>query len=248
MEDQEPPTPASSVATATPADVQWGLTSVDGEVDLSAGPARAGGWSLKEIRDKLGTAFVACVRKHDGPMQFLTSRYFLSSERVKYAKALWSTFPPRDDMPPILKDTRTFLPTTTMSSSSTGQRAEFVLHVAQLDFSRLATLRQPPALKPSLLLADDILTHGFVTHGDPIMVNLLADTSSAVQGPWPWEHGDSKAFTFGYVKGANRLCTLHTLITLCLDDHIDIEQAGVCGRQSCGVGSRWGWLKGLCCL
>lgn len=244
MEDQEPPTPASSVATATPADVQWGLTSVDGEVDLSAGPARAGGWSLKEIREKLGTAFGACVRKHGGPMQFLASRYFLASERVKYAKALWSTFPPREDMPPTLKDSSACLPSTGLSSSSSGQRHEIILHVAQLDFSRLATLRQPPALKPSLLLADDILTSGFVSNGDPIMVNLLADTSSAVQGPWPLEQGDSRAFIFGYVKGANRLCTLHTLITLCLDDNISIEQAGVRGRQSCGVGSRWGWFKG----
>ena len=100
--------------------------------------------------------------------------------------------------------------------------------MAQLDFTRFATLRQPPALKPSLQLADEILTSGFITNGDPIMVNLLMDTSAAVPGPWPEEQGSSRAFIFGYVKGANRLCTLHTLITLCLDK-ISIEQARVWG-------------------
>ena len=229
MECQDPPTPASSVATATPADVQWGLTNADGVVDLSAGPGRAGGWSLKEIRDKLGTAFETSVRKHGGPMQFLTSRYFHQSERVKYAKRLWSTFPPLGNMPPTLLDTSDHLPSSTLSSSSLGQRNEIIFHIAQLDFSRLATLRQPPALKPSLQLADEILTSGFVTNGDPIMVNLLVDTSSAVPGPWPVEQGNSRAFIFGFVKGANRLCTLHALVTLCFDDDIIIEQAGVWG-------------------
>jgi hypothetical protein len=113
-----------------------------------------------------------------------------------------------------------------MNASSTGNRAEVIFHLAQLDFSRLVTLRQPPAIKASLLLADEILTSGFVTNGDPIMVHLLDDLRSTVPGPWPPEMGSSRAFVFGYVKGANRMCTLHTLITLCLDDDISIEQAG----------------------
>ena len=162
-------------------------------------------------------------------MQFLASRYFHQSERVKYAKRLWSTFPPQGNMPPTLMDATDRLPSSTLSSSSMGQWHEIIFHVAQLGFSRLATLRQPPALKPSLQLADEILTSGFVTNGNPIVVNLLADTSSAVPGPWPLEQGTSRAFIFGDVKGANRLCTLHTLITLCFDDDIIIEQAGAWG-------------------
>jgi hypothetical protein len=70
----ESATPAASVASATLADVQWGLATVDGEVDLSAGLDRRGGWSLKETRNKLGTAFERAVKKHGGPMQFLASR------------------------------------------------------------------------------------------------------------------------------------------------------------------------------
>lgn len=236
MEGQEPPTPASTAATSTPADVQWGLTNVDGEVDMSAGPWRAGGWSLKEIRDKLGKAFETNVKKHGGPMQFLAARYFHQSERVKYAKRLWSAFPPLVDKPPMLRDTTDYLFSSTLDDSYLSERHEIIFHVAQLDFTRLATLRQPPALRPSLQLADEILTSGFITNGDPIMVNLLMDPSAAVPGPWPEDQGNSRAFIFGYVKGANRLCTLHALITLCLDDEISIDQAGVWGSWWLAIG------------
>jgi len=151
---------------------------------------------------------------------------------------------------PTLKDHPAEIPCTSLTMDSLAVRNEVIFHVAQLDFSRLATLRQPPSLKVALALADEILTSGFITNGDPILVTFLADANSAVPGPWPQELEYSRAFIFGYVKGASRLCTLHTLITLCFDDDISIEQAGPRGVPECcgvwwnggGVVLAMGWL------
>jgi hypothetical protein len=178
-----------------------------GDVDLSAGLVRQG-WNLKTARDKLGAAFVGAVKKTGGPMQFLSQRYPTQTDRETYARDLWNQFPPMDTNPPNLA--------WPISSGS------HVLHLAQLDFSKLCTMKGPPALRTSILLADDILTSGFVTENDPISVIPLSDITCSVNGPWG---GASMAFSMGYIKGAARLCTLHTLVTLCLDDSVDLHKA-----------------------
>ena len=201
----------SSVAM-TPADEAWGLTDSAGAVDLSAGDIRHG-WSLKEARDTLGAAFERTVKKFGGPMQFLAERYPGPVHLAKYAEVLWNLFPPIDSKPPTL--------------AWPVADGTHILHLAQLNFTRLASLKGPPTLRTSLLLADDIITSGFITQDDPVTVFAMQDLEDVhVHGPWGSNLNDTDAFQFGYIKGSARICTLHTLVTLCIDDNIDINKAG----------------------
>ena len=100
-----------------------------------------------------------------------------------------------------------------------GHAGESVcFHLAQLDFSDQSSFRGPPALRTCCLLADEILTDGFVTIGDPLLVTckqyIGGDSIDQVTPPWP-EQDQGKptmpAFAIGFVKGSARTCTLHTL-------------------------------------
>jgi hypothetical protein len=212
-----PASVASSVASISAADEAWALTTESGDVDLSL--VVRSGWSLKEIRDKLGDAFSSNVKKFGGPMQFLANRYKDKKAKEEYGQRLWKEFPPLDNRAPHLE-----WPLPTVLDSERTTNSEVVLHLAQLDFTSAATLKGPPGLRTSLLLADDILTSGFITVGDPLLVNPLDREIEGVPGPWGVDQALSDAFSIGYIKGAARMCTLHMLVTLCLDDELPLHQ------------------------
>ncbi len=145
-------------------------------------------------------------------MQFLTNRYPTVANCEKYAELLWSLFPPLDSSPPHLG-----WPLTNWTHA---------LHLVQLGFSRLSTVKGFPAIRVSLLLADEMITSGFITQADPLTVSPLVERRlENVKGPWVGaSNGD--AFSVGYVKGAARVCALHTLVTLGIDDQSDLSKAG----------------------
>ena len=57
------------------------------------------------------------------------------------------------------------------------------------------------------------------------MVTPMRDSTWSVNGPWGAGLNDTNAS--GDIKGSDRICTLHTLVTLCIDDNIDLFKAGV---------------------
>lgn len=213
MAEAMPASVAESVASSSAADLAWGLTTQDGDVDMSSGVRRAG-WNLKTLRERLGSAFAEAAKTHGGAMQFLEQRYKNIDEKQSYANRLWREFPPLDHRPPVLS-----WPIPTIKEQDRNDDSIIFLHLAQLDFSRRATLKGPPALRTCLLLADDILTSGFITLGDALLVTPLEGLGPILEGPWADGMGNqSPAFCIGYVKGMARICTLHMLVTLCLDD------------------------------
>lgn len=84
-------------------------------------------------------------------------------------------------------------------------------------------------MRTSCLLAEEILTDGFVTKGDPLLVTRKEyPPEDKGTGPWP-DHDQGQptapAFAMGSVKGAARICTLHTLVTLLLDEELSLMEA-----------------------
>ena len=101
-----------------------------------------------------------------------------------------------------------------------------VLHLAQLGFSQLSTVKGFPAIRVSLLLADEMITSGFITQADPLTVSPLVERRlENVKGPWGGAN-NGNVCSAGYVKGAACVCTLHTLVTLCIDDQIHLNKVG----------------------
>jgi hypothetical protein len=242
MASEPVPPSVASVASVSAADEGWALKTEGGDVDLTGGEHTRSGWSLKEIREKLGEAFNSAVKQHGGPMQFLMHRYPNTQTKEQYAKRLWQEFPPLDSHPPHLG-----WPVPSVAETERTANSEVVLHLAQFDFSPAATMKGPPGLRTATLLADDILTSGLITVGDPVLVVCpLSETSGTVPSPWPAHDAGkptSEAFSMGYIKGAARICTLHVLVTLCLDDNLPLVQAsagwGEKGEATDCV-SRWG--------
>ena len=212
-----------SVASVSAADLAWALTLDDGDIDMSGG--HRFGWSLKQTRDHVGVAFAKAVKQFGGPMQYLQHRYPDTAAKGQYAQRLWAEFPPQETHQPYLAE-----PLPSCQESDKGSNvpgADLILHLAQLDFSMACTMKGPPGLRTSLQLADEIISSGFISMGDPVCVTPLPQTCN-VQRPWPVEDAGEKtmeAFAMGYVKGAARLCTLHVLVTLCLDDNVSFSQA-----------------------
>ena len=102
MASEPVPPSVASVASVSAADGSWALKTAGGEVDLTRGEHTRSGWSLKEIREKLGEAFNSAVKQHGGPMQFLMHRYPNTQTKEQYAKRLWQEFPPLHSHPPHL--------------------------------------------------------------------------------------------------------------------------------------------------
>jgi hypothetical protein len=220
---------AASVATSamgpSEADLAWSLTKEDGTVDLSATVQR--GWGLQKIRESLGEGFKATVKEHGGTMQFLESRYPTKEAKAEYAKKLWAEFPPLDSTFPMLCDNPPACKEEDRMAGRPG--ASLFFHLAQLDFSAHSSLRGPPALRTCCLLADEILTDGFVTMGDPLLVTCKEYPPSD-KGTGPWSSQDqgqptAPAFAMASVKGSARICTLHTLVTLLFDEDLSVSEA-----------------------
>ena len=218
---------ATSVMGPSEADLAWSLTNEDGDIDMSATVQR--GWGLRKIRELLGQAFNRTVKENGGTMQFLQTRYPTKESKVEYAKKLWEAFPPMDTAYPLLCEDPPACREEDRMKGHPGDNVCF--HLAQIDFSEQASFRGPPALRTCCLLADEILTDGFVTKGDPLLVTCkqyLKGSIDNVTAPWPAQDQGKPtmpAFSMGFVKGMARICTLHTLVTLILDDDILMLEA-----------------------
>ena len=216
---------ATSMTVPSEADLAWSLTNEDGTVDMSA--TVQPGWGLQKIRESLGDGFKATVKEHGGPMQFLERRYPTKEAKVEYAKRLWAEFPPSDSTFPMLCDNP---PACKDEDRMVGRPgANLFFHLAQLDFSEHASLRGPPALRTCCLLADEILTDGFVTVGDPLLVTRKeCPPTDKGTGHWPSQdqgQPTAPAFAMGFVKGSARICTLHALVTVLLDEELSMSEA-----------------------
>jgi hypothetical protein len=231
----------TSVMTLSPsdADLAWSLTNEDGDIDMTSTVRR--GWCLKALRLSLGEAFKTTVKQHGGARQFLQKRYPTKVSKVDYAKKLWLEFPPLDSSWPTLCED---LPACVEEGKTVANvhGVNQFLHLAQLDFSEQASFRGPPGLLTCCQLADEILTDGFVTKEDRLLVTrkdyLSRDAGDQVPGPWPDQDQGKPtvpAFAMGFVKGAARICTLHTLVTLLFDDEISVREAYVGGCKVHGA-------------
>lgn len=83
----------------------------------------------------------------------------------------------------------------------------------------------------------EILQDGFVTSGDPLLVvrnHELEYRMRNMDAPWaagPGQLDSLLPFALGYMKGKARMFTLLTILSLVVDDQVDLEKAG----QGAGV-------------
>jgi hypothetical protein len=156
-------------------------------------------------------------------MQFLEFRYDTPAKLESYADLLFKTFPPTHDT--VLRKSGI-----TVDAAGSKDSKKSIYHIASLNFRESCTDRGKPLAQVAEQLCDEICTDGFTTADEVIRIDASSDrlTKDGIAAA-PWSKldklNDLPAFGIGFERGVGRITTLHMMITLMLDDEVDIAKA-----------------------
>ncbi len=167
---------------------------------------------LESLKDKL------C---HSSPLQYLHDKYPTPECQEKYARVLWQVLPPLDSKPPFLD-----ADVPSKSVDSVSPTDVHVAHLATMSLSEISMVC-PPSMERVMKLADEILTDGFVTETEPLMLNASPKEIQQLQEGWaffpPWGetvNGNRtlRPFSLCHHKSAARVITLRLIVNVFLED------------------------------
>ena len=183
----------------------WGLTQA--EDDNPDGWNRKKDTILADLKDKLSN----CTA-----LQLLEKAYPAMDQ---YARLLWKQFPPMPDHPACM---RADLPGQPVESL-TGAEVH-VMHLATISISAKSMVCEP-AIDNILKLADDILTDGFVTDTEPLILNVtpMQMEQQGLEGISPWGAmvdgvASLRPFSVCHHKSAARVIALHLLLNVFMEE------------------------------
>ena len=204
--DGATPGPASAMSV----EAAWDLTQA--EDDNPESWARKRDAILADLQAKLKTLT---------PLQLLQKKYPSAHDKDRYARLLWHQFPPMASNPPLL---RADLP---------GKQEELltaedviVMHLATISFSATSMVCEPTKDK-ILKLADEILTDGFVTDTEPLILNVtpmqMEKEVVLMEGISPWGAmvdgvASLRPFSVCHHKSAARVIALHLLLNVFMEE------------------------------
>ena len=193
--DGTTPLPASAMSV----EEAWGLTQA--EDDNPDGWNRKKDTILADLKDKLSNC---------APLQLLEKTY---PDKDQYARLLWQQFPPMSSHPPYM---RADLPGQQVESL-TGADVH-VMHLATFSFS-VESMVCEPTIDIILKLADEILTNGFVTDTEPLILNVTPTQmeQQGLKGIPPWGamvdgSASIRPFSVCHHKSAARVTALHLVL------------------------------------
>ena len=102
----------------------------------------------------------------NSPVSYLETNYSSVADKEQYARALWQEFPPMDSNPPLLAGDLLGK----LMGSLTAQDV-CVMHLAGKPVSRGCMVCEP-TLDKVLKLADEVMTDGFVTDTEPLLLDV----------------------------------------------------------------------------
>ena len=202
--DGATPGPASAMSV----EAAWDLTQAENDNPES--------WDRK--RDAILEDLKAQL-KNNTPLQLLEKKYPSVPDRDRYARLLWHQFPPMASNPPLL---RADLP---------GKQEELltaedviVMHLATISFSATSMVCEPTKDK-ILKVADEILTDGFVTDTEPLILNVtpMQMEQQGLEGISPWGAmvdgvASLRPFSVCHHKSAARVIALHLLLNVFMEE------------------------------
>ena len=187
------------------ADEQWGLR------DVAMPPwAHNRDSILEHLKGKLAKC---------SPLKYLETKYPTPESKADYARILWQLLPPLNDDCLFwdLENLPGKSPTTV-----TAQDVHIV-HIATLSFLE-ASMVCVPSVEKCLKLADEILTDGFITETEPLILNAKVDVGDhAAPGIPPWGETVNgkhtlRPFSLCHHKSAARVVTLHLLLNVFMEE------------------------------
>ena len=202
--DGATPGPASAMSV----EAAWDLTQAENDNPES--------WDRK--RDAILEELKAQL-KNNTPLQLLEKKFPSADDKDRYARLLWHQFPPMASNPPLM---RADLP---------GKQEELltaedviVMHLATISFSATSMVCEPTKDK-ILKLADEILTDGFVTDTEPLILNVtpMQMEKEGLEGISPWGAmvdgvASLRPFSVCHHKSAARVIALHLLLNVFMEE------------------------------
>ena len=202
--DGSTPGPASAMSV----EAAWDLTQAEDDNPESWGRKRDA--ILEDLKAQL---------KNNTPLQLLEKKFPSADDKDRYARLLWHQFPPMASNPPLM---RADLP---------GKQEELltaedviVMHLATISFSATSMVCEPTKDK-ILKLADEILTDGFVTDTEPLILNVtpMQMEKEGLEGISPWGAmvdgvASLRPFSVCHHKSAARVIALHLLLNAFMEE------------------------------
>ena len=202
--DGATPGPASAMSV----EAAWDLTQAENDNPESWDGKRDA--ILEELKAQL---------KNNTPLQLLEKKFPSADDKDRYARLLWHQFPPMASNPPLL---RADLP----GKQEAVLTAEdvIVMHLATISFSATSMVCEPTKDK-ILKLADEILTDGFVTDTEPLILNVtpIQMEKEGLEGISPWGAmvdgvASLRPFSVCHHKSAARVIALHLLLNVFMEE------------------------------
>ena len=202
--DVATPGPASAMSV----EEAWDLTQA--EDDNPESFARKRDAILEHIKNQLKTST---------PLQVLEKKFPSVQEKDQYARRLWQEFSPMASNPPRM---RADLPDKREGELTTAD--VLVMHLATISFSATSMVCEPP-IEKILKLADEILTDGFVTDTEPLILNVTPTQmeEEGLKGIPPWGAmvdgvQSLRPFSVCHHKSASRVIALHLVLNAFLQE------------------------------
>jgi len=195
-------------ASAMSVEEAWGLTQA--EDDNRESLARKRDAILEHIKNQLKTST---------PLQVLEKKFPSVQEKDQYARRLWQEFSPMASNPPRM---RADLPGKREGELTAAD--VLVMHLATISFSATSMVCEPP-IEKILKLADEILTDGFVTDTEPLILNVTPTQmeEEGLKGIPPWGAmvdgvQSLRPFSVCHHKSASRVIALHLVLNAFLEE------------------------------
>ena len=197
-EDGATPGPTSTLSV----EEAWGLAQAEDDNPESFG----------QKRDAI-LAHIKATLKNDTPLQILEKKYPSAHDKDQYARILWQQFPPMASHPPCM---RADLPG--KQEESLTAEDVIVMHLATISFSATSMVCEP-TIDKIMKLVDEILTDGFVTDTEPLILNVTP-TQMEQQGleyipPWV---ASLRPFSVCHHKSAARVIALHFVLNVFMEE------------------------------
>ena len=202
--DGATPGPASAMSV----EAAWDLTQAENDNPES--------WDRK--RDAILEDLKAQL-KNNTPLQLLEKKFPSADDKDRYARLLWHQFPPMASNPPLL---RADLPG--KQEESLTAEDVIVMHLATISFSATSMVCEP-TIDKIMKLVDEILTDGFVTDTEPLILNVtpMQMEKEGLKGISPWGAmvdgvASLRPFSVCHHKSAARVIALHLLLNVFMEE------------------------------
>ena len=165
-----------------------------------------------------------------GPEQHLNERYPDNASKIRFGEELFEMFPMLGD---INYQASSLIPS--VKKSEVVGSLPVLLHVSSFSFASGASFQGTPDRHRARALLDAIIQKTFLTTDDPIRIKTSKFQLSCGPAPWvsvsmedgiPTENPalQVRMQSVGYVSGNTRLKVLLSILSMCIDDKVNLKK------------------------